>query len=363
MVGPEMRIGSRRIATGEPVLIVAELSANHHQSLETAIEMIEAAHKAGADAVKVQTYTPDTMTIDCAAEHFRIGKGTPWEGRTLYDLYAEAYTPWKWQPELKRAANDRGLIFFSTPFDITAVDFLEDMGVPVYKVGSFELIDLPLIEKIAATGKPMILSTGMASREEIGQAVAAARGAGPLEIALLRCTSAYPARPEEADLRTIPDLCTEFGVVPGLSDHTLGIAVPVVAVALGACIVEKHFTLSRSEPGPDSSFSLEPEEFSDMVEAIRTTEKALGTIRYGSREGEVPSLVFRRSLFVVEDVERGESFTPQNVRSIRPGHGLPPADIVRVLCSRAASDIKRGTPLTWDLVELDEDSTRGPGAP
>jgi N-acetylneuraminate synthase len=320
--------------------------------------MIHAAHRAGADAVKLQTYTPDTMTIDCTNEFFRVGAGTPWEGKTLYDLYTEAFTPWEWQPELMRVAGECGLDLFSTPFDATAVDFLEDMKVPAYKVASFELVDIPLIETIAATGKPMILSTGMATREEIEQAVTAVRSAGGVEIALLRCSSAYPASPEEADLRTIPDLAATFDVVPGLSDHTLGIAIPVAAVALGACIVEKHFTLSRSEPGPDSSFSLEPAEFKDMVEAIRTTEMALGRVRYGPREGELPSQVFRRSLFVVAGVKRGESFTPQNVRSIRPGHGLPPAAIVDVLGRRAAANITRGTPLTWDLVDLGKDPPR-----
>lgn len=358
MKARELRIGSRRIAAGEPAFIVAELSANHHQSLETAVEMIYGAHRAGADAVKLQTYTPDTMTIDCANEFFRVGAGTPWEGKTLYQLYTEAFTPWEWQPELMRVAGECGLDLFSTPFDATAVEFLEDMNVPAYKVASFELVDIPLIEAIAATGKPMILSTGMATREEIEQAVTASRAAGAVEIALLRCTSAYPARPEEADLRTIPDLAEAFDVVPGLSDHTLGIAIPVAAVALGACIVEKHFTLSRSQPGPDSSFSLEPAEFKDMVGAIRTTEKALGDVRYGPREGELPSQVFRRSLFAVADVRRGESFTPQNVRSIRPGHGLPPASIVDILGRRAAADIARGTPLTWDLVDLGTDPTR-----
>lgn len=346
MEGRELRIGSRRIATGEPAYIVAELSANHHQSLEVAIEMIHAVHRAGADAVKLQTYTPDTMTIDCNNEFFRVGAGTPWEGRTLYELYTEAFTPWEWQPELMQVAGECGLDLFSTPFDATAVDFLEDMNVPAYKVASFELVDTPLIEAIAATGKPLILSTGMATTEEIDQALTTARAAGAAEIALLRCTSAYPARPEEADLRTIPDLAETFNVVPGLSDHTLGIAIPVAAVALGACIVEKHFTLSRSEPGPDSSFSLEPAEFKEMVEAIRTTEKALGMVRYGPREGEFPSQVFRRSLFVVEDIRRGEPFTHQNVRSIRPGHGLPPSMLNHVIGKIAARDLARGTPLS-----------------
>jgi N-acetylneuraminate synthase len=357
MDGRELRIGSRRIAAGEPAFIVAELSANHSQDYGRAEELVHAAAEAGADAVKLQTYTPDTMTIDCDAEEFRI-RGTIWEGRTLYDLYAEAYTPWDWQPGLKKEAEKLGLELFSTPFDPTAVDFLEEMGVPAYKVASFEIIDLPLIAKIAATGKPIIMSIGMATRDEIRQAVTTARSAGANEIALLRCTSAYPASPEEADLRTIPDLAESFSAVPGVSDHTLDIVVPITAVALGARIVEKHLTLSRGDSGPDSSFSLEPAEFKDMVEAIRTTEKALGMVRYGPREGELPSQVFRRSLFVVADIKRGEPFTPQNVRSIRPGHGLPPGSIVDVLGRGAAADITRGTPLTWDLVDLGTDPAR-----
>ena len=346
-----INIGNTTVGDGHPVYLIAELSANHNQDYEQAIKLIHAAKEAGADAVKLQTYTPDTLTIDCDNEHFRIGPGTSWAGRTLYELYTEAYTPWEWHPGLKKVAEELGMEIFSTPFDSTAVDFLEEMGVPAYKVASFEIVDLPLIEKIAATGKPMIISTGMATVEEIRQAVTIARTAGANEIALLRCTSAYPAVPEEADLRTIPDLAECFSVVPGLSDHTLGIVVPITAVALGACIVEKHLTLSRKEPGPDSSFSLEPDEFKDMVEAIRTTEMALGSVRYGPREGELPSLVFRRSLFVVENVTRGESFTPENVRSIRPGRGLPPAAIDRVIGRHAARDLIRGTPLSWGDVE------------
>jgi len=352
-----MTIAGRGIGPDHPVYVIAELSANHGQDYGRAEELVQAAAEAGADAVKLQTYTPDTMTIDCDADAFRI-KGTIWDGRTLYELYEEAYTPWEWQPKLMDLAASLGISLFSTPFDATAVEFLEEMGVAAYKVASFELVDLPLIGKIAATGKPVIMSTGMATREEIRQAVTVARNAGAKEIALLRCTSAYPALPEEADLRTIPDLAESYSAVPGLSDHTLGIAVPVAAVALGACIVEKHFTLSRSEPGPDSAFSLEPDEFKHMVDAIRTTGVALGTVRYGPRDGELPSKVFRRSLFVVEDIRRGEPFTHQNVRSIRPGHGLPPASIVDVLGRRAAANITRGTPLTWDLVDLGKDPAR-----
>jgi pseudaminic acid synthase len=345
-----MTIAGHRIGPDHPVYVVAELSANHSQDYGRAEELVHAAAEAGADAVKLQTYTPDTMTIDCDAEEFRI-RGTIWEGRTLYDLYQEAYTPWEWQPKLMDLAASLGISMFSTPFDATAVDFLEEMGVPAYKVASFEIVDLPLIEKMAACGKPIIMSIGMANREEVRRAVTTARDAGANEIALLRCTSAYPASPEEADLRTIPDLAESFSAVPGLSDHTLDIVVPITAVALGACIVEKHLTLSRNDPGPDSSFSLEPAEFKDMVEAIRTTEKALGMVRYGPREGELPSQVFRRSLFVVADIKRGEPFTLENVRSIRPGHGLPPALFDQVIGKPAARDLARGTPLRQEDID------------
>lgn len=343
-------IRDRVIGDNEPVFVVAELSANHNQDYGRAEELVRVAAEAGADAVKLQTYTPDTLTIDCDAEPFRV-KGTIWGGRTLYDLYQEAHTPWEWQPKLMDLASSMGMSMFSSPFDATAVDFLEEIGVPAYKVASFEIIDLPLIAKMAATGKPIIMSIGMATREEIERAVTVARESGAEAIALLRCTSAYPARPEEADLLTIPDLAESFSAVPGLSDHTLDIVVPVTAVALGARIVEKHLTLSRSDPGPDSSFSLEPKEFKAMVEAIRTTEKALGSVRYGPREGERASIVYRRSLFVVEDVKQGESFTHHNVRSIRPGHGLPPAMLDEVIGKKAARDLARGVPLREEDVD------------
>jgi len=329
------------------VLVVAELSANHNQSFDQAVQLIKAAKEAGADAIKLQTYTPDTMTIDCDNEYFRIGKGTIWEGKTLYELYKEAYTPWEWQPELRKIANDLGMELFSTPFDKTAVDFLEKMDVPCYKIASFELVDIPLIQYVAQTGKPIIMSTGMATLAEIDEAVTAARQAGCKELALLKCTSAYPADPAEMNLRTIPHMAEAFGVPVGLSDHTLGIAVPVAAVALGACIIEKHFTLSRSVPGPDSAFSLEPHEFKEMVEAIRTTEKALGKVSYEVTEHEKASRIFRRSLFVVKDMKAGEVFTEENIRSIRPGYGLAPKYLNDILGNSATVDIKRGTPLQW----------------
>lgn len=345
-----IEIKGRRIGPGEPAYIIAELSANHNQDFEQAAKIVEAAKAAGADAVKLQTYTADTLTIASDREYFRVGGGTLWDGRTLHDLYAEAYTPWEWQPKLKAVADRLGLDLFSTPFDPTAVDFLEEMGVPAHKVASFEIVDLPLVERIARTGKPVIMSTGMATLGEIDEAVRAARRAGASQLALLKCTSAYPARPESMNLRSIPHLAGAFGVPAGLSDHTLGVAVPVAAVALGACLIEKHFTLSRATPGPDSAFSLEPDEFRAMVEAVRTAEKALGEVRYGVGPEEEKSRVFRRSLFAVEDVKAGEVFTSENVRSIRPGHGLAPKHLPEVLGRRAAEDIGRGTPLDWRYV-------------
>jgi pseudaminic acid synthase len=345
-----ININGRRIATGEPAYIIAEMSANHNQDFEQAVAIVHAAKDAGADALKLQTYTPDTMTIDCSKDYFQIGKGTIWEGRNLYELYGEACTPWEWQPELKKIANDLDMHCFSTPFDATAVDFLEAMDVPAHKIASFELVDIPLIRRVAVTGKPIIMSTGMASLAEIEEALQTIRETGNQQIALLKCTSAYPALPEEMNLATIPDMASWFGVPVGLSDHTMGIAVPVAAVTLGACIVEKHFTLSRAVPGPDSAFSLEPSEFRAMVDAIRTAEKAKGNECYEPTRSELASRVFRRSLFVVSDMKVGEMFTENNVRSIRPGYGLPPRDLSRVLGRKASEAIVRGTPLTWGLV-------------
>ena len=345
-----MQICDRTIGPGQPVYIIAELSANHHQDFERAGRLIDAAKDAGADAVKLQTYTPDTITIRSNRSEFRVTGGTIWDGRSLYDLYGEAFTPWDWQPKLKQMANAAGLALFSSPFDETAVDFLEQTDVPAYKVASFELVDIPLIRKMARTGKPLIMSTGMATAEEIEEALAAARQAGATEIALLKCTSAYPSPADEINLRTIPELTRKFGVLAGLSDHTIGIAVPVAAAALGACIIEKHLTLSRADHGPDSAFSLEPEEFRTMVDAVRFAEKALGVAQFGPSAPEQASLLFRRSLFVVENVQSGEAFTTNNVRSIRPAHGLHTRHLPEILGRRAVCDIARGTPLSWDLV-------------
>lgn len=345
-----IEIAGRRIGAGYPAYVIAELSANHNRNFDEAVELLKAAKESGADAVKLQTYTADTLTIDSDKEYFRVGGGTLWDGRTLHDLYDEAHTPWEWQPKLKQLADEIGIHLFSSPFDATAVDFLEDMGVPAYKVASFEIVDLPLIQKVARTGKPIIISTGMATFGEIEEAVEAVRSAGGEQLALLKCTSAYPADPGEMNLSTIPHLAEAFGIPIGLSDHTMGLAVPVVAVTLGACIIEKHFTFSRRTPGPDSAFSLEPGEFKAMVEAVRTAEAALGEIHYGAGTEEEKSRAFRRSLFAVKDVKAGELFTTENVRSIRPGHGLPPKNFEQVLGKRAERDIERGTPLSWELI-------------
>jgi pseudaminic acid synthase len=347
-----MQIGNRHIGPGAPVYIVAELSANHNQNFNQALKIIHAAKEAGADSIKLQTYTPDTITLRSNREEFRIGGGTLWDGRNLHELYGEAYTPWEWQPKLKQVANDLGMDLFSSPFDATAVDFLEKMGVPAYKVASFELVDIPLIQQIASTGKPLIMSTGMATVEEIDEAVQAARVAGATQIALLKCTSAYPASPDDMNLRTIPELARKFDVPVGLSDHTIGIAVPVAAVALGACMIEKHLTLSRALPGPDSAFSLEPREFKAMVDAVRITERALGAVHFGAAPFEVNSRVFRRSLFVVQDLKQGQPFSDNNVHSIRPGHGLHTRHLREVLGKHATRDIEKGTPLSWDLVAM-----------
>ncbi|RLC82168.1 MAG: pseudaminic acid synthase [Chloroflexi bacterium] len=344
-----IEINGRRIGPGYPVYIIAEMSNNHNQQFDQAVKIIKAAKEAGADAIKLQTYTPDTLTMNCNSEYFQI-KGTLWDGRTLYSLYNEAYMPWDWQPKLKETALELGLDFFATAYDETAIDFLEEMGVPAYKIASFENVDLPLLCRIAKTGKPIIMSTGMATLAEIDEAVYTIREAGGTQLGLLKCTSAYPAPAEGMNLRTIPHLSEAFNVPVGLSDHTLGIAVSVAAVALGACIAEKHFTLSRQIPGPDSAFSLEPEEFEAMVRAIRTTEKALGQIRYGMGEHEIENRPFRRSLFVLKDMKAGEVFTTENLRSIRPGYGLHTRYLREIIGRCASRNIERGTPLTWDLV-------------
>jgi pseudaminic acid synthase len=342
-------IDGRPIGPGEPPYVIAEISANHGGKYERAAELVRLAHEAGADAVKLQTYTADTMTIDCARPEFAIREG-PWAGRTLHDLYREAATPWDWQPRLKELADEVGITLFSTPFDESAVDFLEAMDVPAYKVASFENTDLALLRRVAATGRPVIVSTGMASLAEISESVECLRDAGCRELALLRCCSAYPAPPEAMHLRTIPHLAETFDVVVGLSDHTLSHDAAVASVALGAAIVEKHFIGARSDGGPDAAFSIEPGELRALVRSLHAAYAACGGVHYGRSAAEETSRIFRRSLFVVKDVAQGEPFTRDNVRSIRPGYGLPTRHLEDVLGRRAARPIARGTPLAWDLL-------------
>lgn len=347
----EFRMGNKTIGGNHPTFIVAELSANHQQKFDLAVDTIKAIKEAGADAVKLQTYTPDTITIDCDNDYFQIKQGTIWDGKTLYQLYQEAYTPWEWQPRLKKIAEDSGLICFSSPFDRTAVDFLENMDVPAYKIASFEITDIPLIEYIASKGKPIIISTGIATLSDIEEAINTCRKNENNQIALLKCTSAYPAPLEEMNLRTIPNLAETFKTIAGVSDHTLGITVPVVAVALGAKIIEKHFILDRKLGGLDAAFSLEPEEFKTMVKSVREAEAALGEISYDLTAKARKSREFSRSIFVVRDIRKGEKITEENVKSIRPGYGMHPKYLNDIIGRRARNDIKKGTPMSWELVE------------
>jgi len=350
-------ISGRPIGPGHPCYIIAELSANHGGQYTIAADTLRAMKTAGADAVKVQTYTADTLTLACDQPPFQIKGGTLWDGRTLHDLYREAAMPWDWQPRLQQLARELGLDFFSSPFDATAVDFLEGLNVPAHKIASFELIDHPLLRKIASTRKPIILSTGMASQADIQESLDVLHASNSGPVALLKCTSGYPALPEEMNLRTIPDMAVRFSTPVGLSDHTDGHLVAVAAVAQGACIIEKHFILSRDLGGPDSAFSMEPPSFKAMTEAIRLTEKALGTIRYEPSADEKRSSLFRRSLFVVKDVKAGERLTAENMRCIRPSDGLHPRHLTELLGARATRDIERGTPLRWELVAHQPTST------
>lgn len=343
-------IDGREVGPGNPTFVIAEVSANHNGSLDRARQIVHAAAKAGADAVKFQTYTPDTMTLEVDRPCFRIGPGTIWQGRTLHDLYAEAMTPWEWHAELMELSRSLGLVPFSTAFDASAVAFLEELGVGVHKIASFELVDIPLIETMAATGKPLIISTGMGTEPEIAEAMQAARSAGAEDVALLHCVSAYPAPPEQMNLRAIGALAERFGVVAGLSDHSPGIVAAVASVGLGSCILEKHLTISRGDGGPDAAFSLEPRELAELVSAVRKAEAALGDGRLGRSEREAKSLAFRRSLFVVEDIPAGEPLTAENIRAIRPGDGLAPKHYRDVLGRTAARELRRGTPLSWDCL-------------
>ena|SRR3989338_1526881 len=345
------KIGNREIGPGNPVFIIAEMSANHNQDFERAKEIIKSAAESGADAIKIQTYTPDTLTIDCKKESFIIKDANPdWDGKKLYELYKTAYMPWEWYSELRKTAEDCGIIIFSTAYDETSVDFLEKMDIPAYKIASFELNDINLLVKIAKTEKPIIISKGMATIEEIELALSTLRNNGAKDIALLHCVSSYPAKPEDMNLITISDLEEKFRTVPGLSDHSLGITMSIESVAFGACVIEKHFTLKRSDGGPDSSFSIEPKELKQLVESVREAEKAIGKIQYGIIESELANIAGRRSLFVVRDIKAGQEFTTENIRSIRPGYGLAPKFLPEILGKKAAKDIERGTPLNRGLV-------------
>lgn len=350
MTQPPISIGGRLIGPGCPPLIVAELSANHNGDFDRAVAIMEAAREAGAEAVKLQTYTPDTMTLDESGEQFTVNGGL-WHGETLYDLYRKAHTPWEWHEALFEKGRELGLIVFSTPFDDTSLDFLEKFDPPAYKIASFELVDIPLIEKVAAKGKPLILSTGMGNIAEISDAVEAVRHAGCRDLILMHCVSAYPAAPEEANLKTMADLEDRFHTLVGLSDHTLGTAVSISAVALGASMIEKHCTLRRDDGGPDSAFSLEPEELRSLCEDARNAWKSLGNINYDLTAGEEKNTVFRRSLYVVKDIAAGEPFSRENMRSIRPGYGLPPKCLDDIIGKKAACAIRRGVPLDWSMVE------------
>jgi len=347
----EVKIGNSKIGKSNKVFVIAELSANHGQSIDIAVQTIHAAKEAGADAIKFQTYTPDTITIDCDNEYFQIKQGTIWDGTTLYKLYQCAYTPWEWQPKLKEIAEKLGLICFSSPFDKSAVDFLEKMNVPAYKIASFEITDLPLIEYIASKNKPVIISTGIATLEDIEDAVLTCKNTGNNQIALLKCTSEYPTLLEDVNLLTMCDLKKRFNVVVGVSDHTMSNVVPISSVALGGRIIEKHVILDRSLESPDAKFSLNPQEFKEMVRVVRDTELSLGKVTYELSVKSLKSREFARSLFIVKEIKKGDTLTEENVKSIRPGFGIYPKYLKEILGKKAAKDIERGTPLNWDLIE------------
>ncbi len=346
----EISIGGRKIGVNHPPYIVAELSGNHNGSLENALKLVEAAKAAGVHAVKLQTYTPDTITLDVKEGEFFINDpASLWQGKSLYQLYQEAYTPWEWHQPLFKRCLELGLTVFSTPFDETAVDFLETLQVPCYKIASLEIVDLPLIRKAAATGKPLILSTGGSTLAEIGEAVAAAREIGCRDLILLKCTSAYPALPADCNLRTLPHLAASFNTLVGLSDHTLGLGVPIASVALGGCFIEKHLCLSREDGGVDSAFSLEPAEFKSLVAETKTAWEALGKINYSALNSEKTTIAFRPSLYFIQDVAAGTIIQPEHIRSLRPGHGLPPKEFDNLIGLRLDKGVKKGTPVSWQL--------------
>lgn len=349
MIPQEITINGRKVGRKHRPLVIAEVSANHNGCFEKGLEIIRAAAAAGADAIKLQTYTPDTMTLDCDSDDFVI-RGGLWDGRKLYDLYSEAHTPWEWHKTYFDLAKSLGVIMFSTPFDETAVDFLEKLDCPVYKIASFELTDTPLLKKIASTKKPVIMSTGLATLEEIREAVATLRENGCTELAILHCISAYPAEASDYNLMTIPSLEQEFGTVVGLSDHTLGTATSVASIALGASVIEKHFIMSRSEKGPDSAFSLEPAELQELCDSTRTAWEALGTSSYTLKKGEVQNIKFRRSIYVSRDIQEGETFTRENTKVIRPSFGLQPMYFEEILGKKATRKLVKGTPLSWEYI-------------
>ena len=345
-----IKIGDKRIGPDSPAFIVAEMSGNHNMDFDRAVEILKAAREAGADAVKIQTYTADTITLDCDAPCFQITQGTLWDGITLHRLYQTAYTPWEWQPRLKEIAEEMGLVLFSSPFDFSSVDFLEEMDVPAYKIASFEITDIPLIRKVARLGKPVILATGIARLADIELAGQTCREEGNHQVILLKCCSAYPTPYEDVNLRTIPHMAEAFDCLTGLSDHTMGTAVATGAVALGARMVEKHMTLRRSDGGPDAAFSMEPQEFREMVDNIRILEKALGKVSYDLSDKQVREREHSRSLFVARDMKAGEVFTPENLRSVRPADGLHTRYYEQLLGRRITRDAGLGTPMSWDLV-------------
>lgn len=349
-ISKDIYIAGKKVGGNNPVLIIAELSANHNQKFDIAVKTIQAAKDAGANAIKLQTYTPDTLTLKSDNTYFRIKQGTIWDGKTLYDLYKEAHTPWEWQPKLKKIAEDLGLICFSSPFDKTAVDFLEKMDVPAYKVASFEITDITLIEYIASKGKPIIISTGIATLKDIKEAMKACKRMGNNQIILLKCTSAYPTPLDEVNLKTIPDMVKKFKTIVGISDHTLGVSIPIAATVLGGKMIEKHFILDKNLGGPDFRFSLEPLEFKQMVIAVREVETALGGVSYSLSKTAIKSREFARSLFIVKDVSKGEVFTEENVKSIRPGFGMHPRYLKKILGKRSTKYIEKGTPLSWKLI-------------
>lgn len=348
------KIKGRPIGEGHAPYLIAEMSGNHNNDINRAFAIIKAAREAGANAVKLQTYTPDTITMDHDGEGFVIKEGL-WKGRNLYELYKEAMTPWEWHGELFEYARKQDISIFSSPFDRSAVDLLEDLNAPAYKIASFEMTDLPLVRYAAETGKPMIISTGLASHEEISEVIDTVRATGNEQLAILHCVSAYPSDPKEANLATIPDIAQSFGVIAGLSDHSHGIAVPVASVALGSAVIEKHMTLARKDGGVDSAFSLEPNEFRDMTEACKIAYDAIGTADYSLKESEKKSLIYRRSLYAVADIKKGEIITDDNMRSIRPAYGLKPKYYDSLIGKKALEDIPRGTPLSWEMIKTEEE--------